>query len=306
MINHNIIKLAEIQLATDTDDVVKVAGVLSSIKNWLTSFFDPGRAGRAAQILEKSLKIKPLLEDVHDILNNIEKNIYNADIHSYDDNIEKLKGAVAQLNAELNKVQEAIKEKPVSENTPAPAANINQAAPPIIQTQEEKKKNIPWRNLPRASTLPENYSFYKIGKPLNFYNITRENIKEPSEWNVRFNRSSSLKAAWSESITDLEKDLTEIQDVTSKDFIQQQIYQKIPTWIIKDIKPRTLDQHGNPKAGMAELLVAGKVIVPVPSGKKWELYMEFVLVDHSNYDIDNMNIQFNIWSQYVKKITQVV
>lgn len=117
MNNLLIIKNASIELnSIDTNDVVKVAGILDSIKNFWKKIWDKDYSSRYDKVKDQYSKIEDDINTLREIIGDIDSAINNADIGQYDIGIRRLKKFLFKLNEKINKLYESADEADVSKN----------------------------------------------------------------------------------------------------------------------------------------------------------------------------------------------
>ncbi len=108
MTSHNILRVATLQLAHNPNDIVKVAGILSRIKRWVLSMFDPSMRAQIGVIDSKYTEIKGLVRTLQDNIVAIESSIENVDLSGYEFNVAELGKTLAALNDKINSTKKAI------------------------------------------------------------------------------------------------------------------------------------------------------------------------------------------------------
>jgi len=128
---NEIIKNAAIELnALDDKQVVKVAGVLQRIQNWLKSLTDPAYRERVNQLKNDSAQISSYLKNLDKYLEQINLSIENGDVDKYNQALEEIKHNASYLSKELDKLSEEATEAVVpntkhKEGFPEGILNIN-------------------------------------------------------------------------------------------------------------------------------------------------------------------------------------
>lgn len=113
----DLIKLAK---KLDDDNIIVTAGILRLLKNKIVQLFNPGEAEKAAQILEATKEIKPVLSEVYDYASKVEKAISDLAVDDYNENILYLKDRVNYLNMLLGRIKELDVVKAVKKLDKAP------------------------------------------------------------------------------------------------------------------------------------------------------------------------------------------
>jgi hypothetical protein len=100
---NKIIKNAVIDLnSLDDKQVVKVAGVLQRIRNWMKSLTDPEYRERVAQLKNDSAQISSYLKNLDKYLEQINLAIENGDVDKYNQALEEIKHNAGFLSKELD------------------------------------------------------------------------------------------------------------------------------------------------------------------------------------------------------------
>jgi flagellum-specific peptidoglycan hydrolase FlgJ len=104
---NEIIKNAVIELnGLDDKQVVKVAGVLQRIQNWLKSLTDPAYRERVNQLKNDSAQISSYLKNLDKYLEQINLAIENGDVDKYNQALEEIKHNASFLSKELDKLSD--------------------------------------------------------------------------------------------------------------------------------------------------------------------------------------------------------
>ena len=119
----NIIKQAAVELHNFNDnDIVKVAGVLRRLKNWLGSLGNPEYKAQIENLHNESTVVNVHLENLSKHINLLQSAIKDADIKSYELELDEVKFLATQLTNELEKlnstvdnvkIPETVEEKPI-------------------------------------------------------------------------------------------------------------------------------------------------------------------------------------------------
>lgn len=163
---HEIRKIALEISAADDLDVVKVASILSRIKNWWRALGDPEYKARVEELKETSAKFKSLLDEVQRSVDKLQKTISDTDVENYDSSLEQMRSALLALNAEIDDVERSV-------------SNVEDAAQPAA-----KRDNVRWNYTQEElgdkkvidelkSQFPEGHDVAvsnKIEKPLKSFN----------------------------------------------------------------------------------------------------------------------------------------
>lgn len=105
-----ITRKAVLELAGDTDNIIKVAGLLSKIKKWVLESFSPSARIQMRLIDEKYMQLKPMIRAVDDDIAAIEKSIEDIDMLSYDSAVQRLVMDIGILDRKLKETKHAISE----------------------------------------------------------------------------------------------------------------------------------------------------------------------------------------------------
>jgi len=108
---HNIgfIKQASDDLSNlNSNEIVKVAGVIRDIKNWFKGLVNPEFKSRVNELERDSLRIRKLIRDLDKYLEYINVAISNGDVVKYNDSLETVKYLVKALSDELEELSESV------------------------------------------------------------------------------------------------------------------------------------------------------------------------------------------------------
>ena len=111
--------MAALEIAKDSDNVIKVATMLGRIKRWISSMFSPAISRQVEEISGKHAEIKYLIEAVNADIKGIEDAIESVDIVTYDYKVKDLLTSISALNKKLSEMQGVIFEtqKEIKEET---------------------------------------------------------------------------------------------------------------------------------------------------------------------------------------------
>ena len=97
----------------DSNDVVKTAGAVQSIKNWLQRMLSPEYRARANQLSERSDSIRNLLSDLVTNIDNTQEAVRNADVNAYEEHLEEVRINIGYLNNELERMEDTAEQASV-------------------------------------------------------------------------------------------------------------------------------------------------------------------------------------------------
>ena len=158
--NNRIIRMAALEIAKDTGNVIKVATMLGRIKRWIATMFSPAIRQQVEEISSKHMEIKPLIDSVNYDIKGIEDAIENVDITSYDYRVKDLLVNIGVLNKKLSEMQGA-----------------------IVETQKEVNRTKSGAKTGRVITKGPVYDKYQPGKTLQDESVglSANDIQFPSK-----------------------------------------------------------------------------------------------------------------------------
>jgi len=158
--NNRIIRMAALEIAKDTGNVIKVATMLGRIKRWIATMFSPAIRQQVEEISSKHMEIKPLIDSVNSDIKGIEDAIESVDIASYDYRVKDLLVNIGALNKKLSEMQGA-----------------------IVETQKEVNRTKSGAKTGRIITKGPIYEKYTPGKTLQDegINLSSNDIQFPSK-----------------------------------------------------------------------------------------------------------------------------
>ena len=167
-----ILKIAAYNL--DSDDIVKAAGAVQSIKNWLKRMFSPEYRERVNQLKDRSERLQVLLSDLVTATNNVENSVRNADSASYEKHLGEVKLLVGYLNKELDLMGETAEQASVKKPKPETSSKYMEDHTTGYDMPMGTNLDIPFNELShlkdleiKMSNKANEFSFKKwIGKKL--------------------------------------------------------------------------------------------------------------------------------------------
>ena len=98
MIKLGTLKIANLQLQSLNDsEVVKIAGVVQRVKNWLKSQFSPEFKEKVKALKEESFEVQTLLVELNNNIKSIQKSIDKVDTEQYHADLKIFKSLVLDL-----------------------------------------------------------------------------------------------------------------------------------------------------------------------------------------------------------------
>lgn len=105
------IKLANIQLElTDESQVVKIAGIIQKVKNWIRSKIDSEFRARVDSLKEESAEIQNLIFKLNELIKNIQNSIENGNVEKYKIDLVEFKKILSELISSTKIVSEESKD----------------------------------------------------------------------------------------------------------------------------------------------------------------------------------------------------
>lgn len=119
----NFIKEASVQLnSLDNDDIVKVAGVVRKLTNWFKQLSDPEYKSQVLELRNNSAKVNTYLIELSKHINLLQSAIKDADVNSYETELDEVKFISKQLSSELEILSATVDGVKVKE--PLPVKNV--------------------------------------------------------------------------------------------------------------------------------------------------------------------------------------
>jgi hypothetical protein len=119
----NFIKEASVQLnSLDNDDIVKVAGVVRKLTNWFKQLSDPEYKSQVLSLRNDSAKVNTYLIELSKHINLLQSAIKDADVNSYETELDEVKFISKQLSGELEILSASVESVKVKE--PLPIKNV--------------------------------------------------------------------------------------------------------------------------------------------------------------------------------------
>ena len=97
----------------NNESIVKSAGAVQNIKNWLKRLFSPEYREKAQELAARSENVQNLLQDLSDSINKVQGAIKDANIKDYEEYLNEVKILTQYLITELTKVEESATEASV-------------------------------------------------------------------------------------------------------------------------------------------------------------------------------------------------
>lgn len=206
MYNVHIIKQASADLATlDSKQVVKTAGVLNNIKNWLRSLLDPSFSEKVRELRNNYSTVEVHFRNLEKNLNEIEIAIKNGDAEKYNQCLDEIKRSSAALSSEINELSES------SDDIQMPKA------PKSVGTE------VQGNGLPPGIVSP--------GEVLGGNDLV---------YSKNFSNSTSTYKALSTAIVNLGFNEEEVQDALNDDNFFKELRDATAAGEVKDVKYRDL------------------------------------------------------------------
>lgn len=104
----------------NNESIVKSAGAVQNIKNWLKRLFSSEYREKAQELAARSENVQSLLQDLSDSINKVQGAIKDANIKDYEEYLNEVKILTQYLITELTKVEESATEASVISEDVAP------------------------------------------------------------------------------------------------------------------------------------------------------------------------------------------
>lgn len=118
-----IIKQASQDLHSFDNNIVKVAGVLRRLQNWFSSLGNPEYRKQIENLRNESIVVNENLTNLSKHINLLQSAIKDADINSYEKELEEVKFLSKQLTDELEKLNYTVESVKVPEEKPVESKN---------------------------------------------------------------------------------------------------------------------------------------------------------------------------------------
>ncbi len=133
MLNNQIIRQASIELeATDSFRVVKVASILSRLRAWYDSLFDPAYRERVATLKSNSAQFKQDMAELAKYINEVDEAIKNGDVDRYNVALEHLKMSTQSLANGLSILNESANQATPPPDTQASEDDLTESKPKVV------------------------------------------------------------------------------------------------------------------------------------------------------------------------------
>ncbi len=139
-----VLKIAAYNL--DSNDIVKTAGAVQSIKNWLQRMLSPEYRKRVDELNTRSGRLQSLLSDLVAATDNVQKAVTNADNNSYEEHLQEVRILVADLNTELEQMEDVAEQASVR-----PEVEQTEDEPSVVEGY--KQRHRPGYNMPMGDNL---------------------------------------------------------------------------------------------------------------------------------------------------------
>lgn len=154
-----IIRQAALELhATDDNNIVKIAGIISRIRNYIATWGDPAAAKIREKIKTEGIRVKEKMDRLNDAVGELNKAIENVDTNAYGPALELVKRLIPELAVELNNINksttQAITETPTAvvneQGKVFPDARVDafQKGKPDPELAQEFKAS--WEDVPKS------------------------------------------------------------------------------------------------------------------------------------------------------------
>lgn len=278
--NGQIVKIAYNNILQNEQNMFKVAGVLSYLKNKIRQLFDKDYARKANDLLERTDVLKKILSETNFVIKNIEENISNGDIVEYEANIQILKSKLRALYSyfgDFNEIQ---------------AKTINEPAKENAKLKKQERMELS----PLAET-------YKGIKKLSELGVKPSDIRENTTGPKGIFSSWALVSIIQQGEDPVK--LEENQKLITDDDIRNIFYAEIPNMIIDKVYPRLLSRHtGKPKGGGdLEIRVKSNGLKLPPPFSNWELKPIFYLIDTRSKESDPL--KYVIFRQLIVSVKNI-
>lgn len=104
-----LLRTAALELQTDSDDLVRVAGIVQRIKNWFKAWGDKDFRQRKEQVQESYQEVKGPLSDLIDQLSEIDKGFKNQDPETVARLVNTIPGTIAQVTSGMGDLSQKMR-----------------------------------------------------------------------------------------------------------------------------------------------------------------------------------------------------
>ena len=156
MIKLGTLKIANLQLQSLNDsEVVKIAGVVQRVKNWLKSQFSPEFKEKVKALKEESFEVQTLLVELNNNVKSIQKSIDRVDTEQYHADLKIFKSLVLDLIVKaklLSKESEDFYHRGEID-TPGFDERFKKSLPEDYDVELKKQYNEPLKNFKAYSSI---------------------------------------------------------------------------------------------------------------------------------------------------------
>lgn len=284
--NNKIIRIAAFEIVQDPNNVVKVAGVLSKIKRWILSLFDPQTREQIGVIDSKYSQIKHVIDELQKNIISIEKSIENVDLNGYDSSVSSLIKTLDVLNQVTSKTKEEVEEAQQIREENKTESQKQEAEPKI---ENKKIESQPSQDQQGIEDLhKEVLEFFKPKSTLSECGVVSSIIyRRPESFYDSIRATYSTNKNILKSFDNDEEKINEfIQGLKNENIIEQNIVPDILNkYKIKSVsKPREKALKSRYQTNICVLSVVGASKITV-NNKNYILKLAFeldVFVDDTN------------------------
>ena len=276
----NLLRTAALELqCTNNNQVVKVAGIMRRLKNWVRQLADKEYASSVEKLQGESVELKGTLRNLNRHIDKLLGAIRDGDMESYDINLSLIRDLSVSLSrnlSELNQDAEGAKEElPQQEDT---YGHNEWKDPEYKKKLLEKIRNDKLKGVPfGAEVKGKNYPFY--AKEFNDHLYEKDVAITPSAESVLIDKVSEFLIAQK---FPAEEVLAAKNDVAwKKDFVHR-MNQAIRNGTVLKYEPEAVDDPSKEK-GIRQrfvgdmLLVIKTVSIDLP---KFGIEVEMVVLVH--------------------------
>lgn len=170
----NLIKEASIQLNSQDNDIIKVAGVVRKLTNWFKQLANPEYKNQVLNLRNDSAIVNEHLINLSKHINLLQSAIKDADVDNYELELDEVKFISKQLSDELEKLNVTVESVKVKEPEKVPQ-NINDTKNRIGYDVPVGSVNQPYKSFPHFSQITGDLIF--VSDPTKAKTIANINSK---------------------------------------------------------------------------------------------------------------------------------
>jgi len=289
-----------IKIANDlklSNDIIVTAGILSRLKNKIVNFFSGYKREQTKKMIEQTDELKPKLVETYDVIRNVEEAINDLDVKKYEQEMKNLEPKIKELSNVVKKMQALT-------NEPRYRSEIS---PDYIQNYMVNDKLYDTLyDFGKQFDVNLEYGTNIIGNRTGLKSIFTAWAANVFVGKLRPKETGRTSPGQFEKEHDDPMEFSNMQDQISENEMEKAIYENIPHYKIKSVKPREFrvvdgKNTGIKKRGEVEVFLTSDWITMPSPAENWKLKINFVIVDNGDPKKTNNFIIYRQWVVGSKK-----